>query len=51
MKRAIAYPILVLFVAFLLIFIFRLVGVSMSPNQENSDPGVRIERQFRGGNR
>lgn len=46
MKRAVAYPVIVLFVAFMLIFIFRLVGVAMSPNEKNTDPGVKIERGF-----
>lgn len=51
MKRAVAYPIIVLFMAFLLMFVFRLVGVAVSPNEKNTDPGVRIERGFRGGDR
>lgn len=51
MKRAVAYPIIVLFMAFLLMFVFRLVGVAVSPNEENRDPGVKIERGFRGGDR
>lgn len=47
-KREVAYPILLIFIAVIMIAIFRFIGVSMSPEVDgggiSASPAIELER-------